>query len=68
MKADFKKLYRDLDKRRKVEGLSWRKFGEAHSIAPCTFTRMKNGRRLGIDNLGKVAAVLGVSWTQFVVD
>lgn len=67
MKADFKKLYRDLDKRRKSSGLSWRKFGEEVSVAPCTFTRLKQGKRIGLDNLSKLLPHTDVSLSQFMV-
>lgn len=54
MKADFRKLYRALDKQRKLQGLSWRQYGVAVEVAPCTFTRLKQGKRIGVENLSKL--------------
>jgi hypothetical protein len=69
MKANFKKLYRALDKQRKLQGRSWRQFGAAVGVAPCTFTRLKQGKRIGVDNLSKLLPQTDlVSLSQLMVD
>lgn len=67
MQADFKKLYRELDKLRKSRSESWRQLGASLSVAPCTFTRLSQGKRVGINNLMKLLPATSVSFQKFFV-
>lgn len=55
---DVSKLYRALDKYRKENELSWRGLGRAIGVASCTFTRMKDGRGVNVENYLKIRSIL----------
>jgi hypothetical protein len=67
MHFNTKQLYKALDAHRKHLSLSWRQLGAKSLVAPCTFTRMGQGKHIGTYNAFKLVKFLGVSFQKFVV-
>lgn len=65
-RLDVPALYRALDARRTLHGLSWRDVAAEVDVSPSTFSRLADGRCPDADALSSLIVWLGLSLRQFV--
>ena len=55
MKFNWKKLYSQIDKDRKLlTGTSWRTLAKTLGVTPSVFTRISQGKPVSVENLSKL--------------
>ncbi len=70
MEVGFNHLafFEALERRRELEGLSWRQLAKRLALSPSTFSRLARGRRPDVDTLVRLIAWLGMPAEVFMTN
>ena len=67
MVFDSDRFFREIDRKRRDESLSWRELARRLAISPSTFSRMSQGRKPDVDTFVALVSWLGAPASSFVL-